>query len=87
MNLKNYYVVLRRWFQKEDLISIQDASEAIECNWIDENGNRVWVVPPEDEKTITFVWGFNDLDEAIQFYEALRLNEVGMKPSEVCIPE
>lgn len=78
-----YYVVLRRMFQEEDIISIHDFKEAVELNWIGEDGNRIWVVPPEAETSITFVWGFYNLDKAIAFYETLQHNELGMMCQEL----
>lgn len=78
-----YYVVLRRFYQQKDIVSIYDFDEAVKGNWIDGNGNRVWVVPPEHEKTITFVWGFDSLSNAVLFYDALAHNELGIECSEI----
>ena len=78
-----YYVVLRRYMKEEDLISIYSFEEAVKGNWITEEGDRVWVVPPEHEYTATFVWGFEDLDVAVMFYESLRAQELGIKVREV----
>lgn len=78
-----YYVVLRRWMKAEDIISIDSFDDAVKKGWIDENGNRIWVVPPVDEFTTTFVWGFNSLDLAVPFYEALQHNEVGISCKEI----
>ena len=78
-----YYVVMRRLYQQEDIISIYDFNEAVKGNWIDSNGNRVWVMPPELEKTVTFVWGFDCLSTAVVFYDALLHNELGIKCSEI----
>ena len=78
-----YYVVLRRLMKEEDVISIHSFDEAVSCNWIDGNGERVWVVPPQNEFTTTFVWGFNSLDLAIDFYDVLQKNEVGMPCKEI----
>ena len=78
-----YFVVLRRLFQEKEVISIYDKEEAIAGNWIQADGERVWVVPPTEEKTITFVWAFNDLDVAVMFYECLQHNELGIKCEEV----
>ncbi len=78
-----YYVVLRRLYKTEDIISIYDFDEAVKGNWIDSNGNRVWVMPPELEKTITFVWGFDCLSTAVTFYDALAHNELGIECSEI----
>ena len=77
-----YYVVLRRMFRKYEVISIYDRAEAMCHNWIDQNGNRVWVVPAEEEFTPTFVWGFSDLDQAVRFYEILRTAEIGIPVEE-----
>lgn len=92
MNKKAYYVVMRRLFadsainfmnEIQDQIFIYDFAEALEANWIDENGDRIWVVDPDYEgRCITFVYGFDDLTKAINFYEALSLNELGMKTVE-----
>lgn len=78
-----YFVVLRRLFMDEDVISIFEKEEAIKRGWIAENGDRVWVVPPQEEKTITFVWGFVNIDAAITFYECLQKNELGITCREV----
>lgn len=78
-----YYVVLRRLFQTEDIISIHDFDEAVEMHWIDRKGNRIWMVPADEETTITFVWGFNSASIAVMFYESLLHNELGIKCSEI----
>lgn len=79
----HYYVVLRRLYQKEDFVSIYDESEAISLGWITEPGRRVWVIPPQNERTPTFVWEFTDIDKAIAFFEALRTAEIGIPCAEV----
>lgn len=79
----HYYVVLRRLYQKEDIVSIYDESEAISLKWITEPGHRVWVIPPQDELSPTFVWEFTDIDKAIAFFEALRTAEIGIPCAEV----
>ncbi len=64
----------------EEHVNIWTAAEAREHNWIDENGERVWVVPAKSEMYAhTFVWGFDNEDEAIAFYEALTTKELGMR--------
>lgn len=78
--MDEYYVVLRRLFHEEDIISIYDRGEAIRRNWIDGDGNRVWVVPAKNEMTPTFVWKFFSLDDAVRFYEVLRTAEIGGIP-------
>ena len=78
MERKKYYVVSMRLFKKEAYVNLFDFNEAVKRRWIDENGNRIWVVSPEEEKSITSVFGFDDLDKAIEFYECL-MSEVGMK--------
>lgn len=92
MNKKAYYVVMCRVFANSainmeckihDKIMIFDFTEAVERNWIDENGQRVWVVDPDYEgRCITFVYGFDDLTEAVNFYETLSNNELGMNTVE-----
>lgn len=92
MNKKAYYVVMCRVFANSaintdgkihDKIMIFDFAEALERNWIDENGERVWVLDPDYEgRCITFVYGFDNLTEAVNFYEALSHNELGIKTVE-----
>jgi hypothetical protein len=79
----DYYVVLRRMFKEKDIVSIYDFDGAVKSNWIDKNGKRIWVVPTKDESTITFVWGFNSIDDAIKFYETLLGNEIGIECIEI----
>lgn len=81
--MKAFYVVLQRLYQERELVSIFSAEEALKCRWIDCDGNRVWVVPVTEEKTPTFVWGFDDLDQAIAFYEVLCHAELGIECEEV----
>ena len=75
--------MLRRLFQEKDCISIYDKDEAIKGRWITEDEKRIWVVPSDQEKTPTFVWGFDNLDSAIIFYEILRTSELGIKCDEI----
>lgn len=85
-----YFVVLRRTALKNidnnkemmELISIYDRAEALAGNWIDEDGSRVWIVPSQEERMYTFVWGFLDMDSAIEFYEVLKKNELGIRVEE-----
>ena len=77
----NYYVVLRRFMKREDVVSLYDEKEAIRRGWVDSHGERVWAVPSEEEFTPTFVWKFDDIDQAIMFFELIR-SEVGIKCSE-----
>lgn len=79
----NYYVILRRFMKKEDIVSLYDEPEAIKRGWVDQNGNRVWVVALDEEYTPTFMWKFSDLDEAIMFYELLRTSDFGVPCYEV----
>lgn len=81
--MKAFYVVLQRLYQEREFVSIFSAEEAVKYRWIDCNGKRVWVVPATEEKTPTFVWGFDDLDQAIAFYEVLCHAELGIKCEEV----
>ncbi len=71
--MKQYYVVMRR-YEGEMYIFIYTFDEAKKNNWIDENGNRIWVLPPEEEKSPTYVFGFDILDMAIDFYTTLERN-------------
>ena len=64
----------------EEYVNIWTFEEARQHNWIDENGERVWVLPAESERYAhTFVWAFDNEDEAIAFYDALTTKELGMK--------
>lgn len=64
----------------EEYVNIWTFEEARQHNWIDEDGERVWVLPAESERYAhTFVWAFDNEDEAIAFYEALTTKELGMK--------
>lgn len=84
-----YYVVMERIFTDSainsvgrihDKVMIFDYAEALALNWIDENGERVWILEPDHEgRCITFVYGFHDLTEAVNFCETLTNNELGMK--------
>lgn len=77
----SYYVVLRRFMKREDVVSLYDEHEAIKRGWVNKNGERVWAVPTEKEFTPTFVWKFDDIDHAIVFFELIR-SEIGIKCSE-----
>lgn len=77
-----YYVVNVRFNREEDFVNIFDFEDAVKLRWIDKNGNRIWVVPPEEEKSITSVYGFNSLDKAVAFYDALAHAEIGIKVTE-----
>ena len=86
-----YYVVSRRAFETlaslyytekcvaKEYISIHSFEDAVQCNWINEEGERVWVVPAHEEKMITSVWGFESLDDAISFHAVLMSNQIGMQ--------
>lgn len=64
----------------EEYVNIFSRDDAIKNNWIDEDGNRIWVLPVENEAYAhTFVWEFDDIDSAVAFYEALTTKELGMK--------
>ena len=77
-----YYIVNVRYMKAEDFVNIFDYKEAIKMGWIDAEGNRIWVVPPEEEKSITSVYGFNDLSKAVEFYDCLVHSVIGFKASE-----
>ena len=77
----NYYVVLRRFMKREDIVSLYDEEEAIHRGWVDSHGERVWSVPVDEEFTPTFVWKFDDIDKEIMFFELIR-SEIGIKFSE-----
>lgn len=86
---KQFYVVLRRVKDNvinrsfkvydKDYVTLFDFEEARRHNWVDENGDRVWVVPAEEERIPTFVWGFDDLEQAMLFYDLMRQNELGIQ--------
>lgn len=76
--MKKYYVVKVRYVG-EECVFLFTAEEAKEKRWIDDNGNRIWVVPPKEERTYTGVYGFDDLDKAVEFYDILVNNQIGMK--------
>lgn len=78
MDKANYYVILRIYLGKR-YVMLYDFNEAVKSRWVDINGNRVWIVPAEEETSPDFVYGFNDLDEAINFYNILSHNEIGVK--------
>lgn len=77
----SYYVVLRRFMKREDVVSLYDEQEAIKRGWVNKSGERVWSVPVDEEFTPTFVWKFDDIDQAIVFFELIR-SEIGIKCSE-----
>lgn len=76
------YVILRR-VKSNDYIFIMSEDDAKVSNWIDENGNRVWFKPVEQENCPTFVWEFDSVSKANAFYDALS-NEIGI---DVCHEE
>lgn len=76
--MKEYYVVLTRLFGEKDYVYLMDKEEAVKRRWVDNSGNRIWVVPSADERSATFVWGFDDSDVALTFAENLS-SEVGME--------
>lgn len=87
--MKNFYVVqlkttvMNNEGKREEFVNLLTFEEAVKKKWIDKNGNRVWVVSPEDERvTITAVYGFNLLEKAILFYDILCNNQIGMKVTE-----
>jgi len=69
-NLRNGYYY--------DYVAIYTFEDAVDLGWIRPDGSRNWVVPPCDEDSPTFVWGFNDETEAINFACSLK-NEIGIK--------
>lgn len=83
--MANIFVVLVRSCcfsstkESEDYVHILSREEAIKNGWIDSDGERVWVVPPKNEYSHTFVWGFKDENNAIAFYENLTSKELGIK--------
>ena len=86
MKKAKYYVILRTYLGKR-YIMLYDFNEAVKRNWINPEGNRIWISPegnrvwvaPIEETSPDFVYGFNDLDEAINFYNILSHNEIGVK--------
>lgn len=87
-----YYVVVRRFLQLLDenakeakiIIELMQRQEAISKNWIDQNGDRIWVVPPREEKNLTTsVFGFKSLESAINFYNTFLENGVGILAEEL----
>lgn len=76
-----YYVVWRRSnINGIDMISVYDRDEAVRNRWIDPNtGDRIWIVPTDMEQyTITMVFEFDDLDDAVQFHEGFK-HQLGRK--------
>lgn len=61
-----------------DFVRIMTPEEAINSQWIDGDGNRIWISNPCDETSPTFVWGFNNEDDAINFACSLK-QEIGIK--------
>ena len=87
-----YYVVVRRFLQlleknakkSKFIIELMEWEEAVAKKWIDKNGDRIWAVPPREEKNLTTsVFGFETLDSAINFYETLLKNGVGISTEEL----
>lgn len=83
---KKYYVVLQRhnhnafYNDVVETVHLFNFKEAVEHRWIDDDGNRIWIVSPEyEEHCHSFIYGFNDLDEAVSFAEILINNQIGMK--------
>lgn len=84
--LHSYYVILSRDTRFDDdrnpapdYIRLMDADEAVQNNWVTETGERVWIVPAKDENHyITFVWGFDNYDEADLFFSLMK-RQVGRK--------
>ena len=81
---KRFYVtqmkttMLNNQGSREEYVNLFSFEEAVKHHWIDSNGNRIWVVPPEEEFSITAVYGFDNINEAINFYVALTENQVGI---------
>lgn len=76
-----YYVVWRRSnVNNFDMISVYDRDEAVDRKWIDpDTGSRIWVVPADLEQyTITMVFEFDSLDEAVKFHEGFK-HQLGRK--------
>lgn len=68
-----YYVVWRRsYIENLDMISLYTEDEAKAGNWIDANGDRIWVVPADSERMITGVFRFDELDDALAFHEGFK---------------
>lgn len=90
--MEKYYVVMTRIFKDSaintlnvahDEIMIFDFQEALKHRWINENGERIWIFEPDSEgRCITFVYEFDDLEQAIVFYETLSKNELDIKTVE-----
>ena len=77
--MEKYYVVMTRIFKDSaintlnvahDEIMIFDFQEALKHRWINENGERIWI------------FEFDDLEQAIVFYETLSKNELDIKTVE-----
>lgn len=76
--MKNeYFVVLQRFYWNEDRVFIFDKEEAVRHRWVNEAGERIWVVPVDEEHTHTFVWGFPTYEQAEVVYDSL-LTEIGI---------
>ena len=80
---KTYVVLIRNKVidakKAIDFVNIFTEEEARQHNWIDEKGNRVWVLPAKDEFSNTFVWEFDDPDKAVDFYDMLTNSAVGIE--------
>ena len=82
--MKKYYVVKIRTTcndKAEETVFLFDKEEALKNNWINSEGNRIWVEPPEEERTrtsVTSVYGFDDLNKATEFWTMLSENQIGM---------
>lgn len=81
-NMKyNYYVIqMRRVNDSHNYVGILDFDEAVNGKWIDSAGKRIWnrfedhtdsFNPARAHGAHTFVYGFNSLDDAINFYDSL----------------
>lgn len=76
--MKRFYVIKVRNCE-EEYVHFLNFKEAVKNKWIDENGNRIWISPPDEELSTTSVYGFDDLRKAMEFYDTLVNNQIGMK--------
>ena len=79
---KTYVVLIRNKVVADDAVdyvNIFTQDEAVKANWVSEDGERIWVFPPKDEYSNTFVWEFTDPDKAVDFYTMLTTAAVGIK--------
>ena len=81
----DYYVVFRRVFYNqyhrgEDIINLYTFDEAVENQWVDKDGKRIWYWGQNASNEVhpTFVFGFDNLDEAVQFADNLKQREIGI---------